>query len=583
MRAELTLYLYHRYFPSKRFLYPLLPLIIGCCQCSSPVENTDIVRKDISLDSLLKIGIRKTYQLQFDEALVDLQQVVKTAQETGDRKNEILGNINLGALYLKFYSEEEALSHFLLALELAQTYNREDFFNTIYNNIGVVYSTNKAHDKAIEYYQKALEISRKQQNTHRMGVNLLNLGIEISKKGNPEKALEHLNQSRAIFYAEHDNVNYSSSIGEIADVYFHMGRYDSALAKYSMAFNLAAKIKDEYARPHFALGLAKTYWHLGEYDSAETLLNTGLEGFKKIHHNEGIIENYTWLASVNQSKRQPEEALKYANLSLAWKDSLLQEKTSTWISELQMKYEFGKKQKEIEFLQAQATRQKQLWAGSIAVGIVIASLIFFILRGKNTNLRQRNIILQQEQEMSRLTLEKNNAIREQLEKDLMANEKLNELEKQRLLQEIMFKDRELAAKAMHLVNKNEVFTSIHHVLSSIELKDNPAAKTQIEKAKKIIRGNDNMDEEWNTFKLHFEEVHPGFFTQVLEAYPALSPSDLRLSAYLLIDLNSKEIANIFNITPESVRKKKQRLREKLNLEKDEDIRILLNRFRQPKA
>jgi tetratricopeptide (TPR) repeat protein len=569
-------------FPGKTRC--LLLFIVGfCCACSSPQDKSNTPGTGTALDSLLKIAIQETYELRFDEALVDLQQVVKTARETGDEKNEILGIINLGVLYLKFNSQEEALQYFLQALDLAQTHKREDFFNTIYNNIGIVYSTNNAHDKAIEYYQKALEISRKQENRHRMGVNLLNLGIEIRKKGNTEKALEHLHKSRHIFYAEHDTVNYSSAVGEIGDLYYHLGRYDSALVKYRSVFRLSEKVKDEYARPHFAMGLAKTYWHLNEYDSSEMFLQNSLAGFKKIHSNEGIVENYTWLSSVSQSKNLADEALRYSNLSLAWKDSLLQEKTSTWISELQMKYEFGKKQKEIEFLQAQATRQKQLWAGSIIVGAIIASLIFFILRGKNINLRQRNIILQQEQEMSRLTLEKNNAIREQLEKDLIANEKLNELERQRLMQEIMFKDRELAAKAMHLVNKNDVFNSIHTLLNGIELKDNPAAKTQVEKAKKIIRGNDNADEEWNTFKLHFEEVHPGFFTQVLEEYPALSPSDLRLSAYLLIDLNSKEIANIFNISPESVRKKKQRLREKLHLEKDEDVRILLNRFRQRKG
>lgn len=569
----------------KKSLRPLfLAVVCCCCQCTSPGEKVSgDTPADTTLDSLLRIAIQETYELRFDEALVHLQRIVKTARETGDEKNEILGTINLGVLYLKFNAQEEALSYFLQALDLAQNYKRDDFFNTIYNNIGIVYSTNNAHDKAIEYYQKALEISRKQANRHRTGVNLMNLGIEIRKKGDTEKALDHLNQSRDIFYIDRDTVNYTSAIGEIGDLYYYLGRYDSAVTKYRNAFRIAGQIKDEYARPHFALGLGKTYAQLGQYDSAEIFLNTSLAGFKKIHNNEGIIENYTWLSTVNQSKTLADEALHYSNLSLAWKDSLLQEKTSTWISELQMKYEFGKKQKEIEFLQAQSTRQKQLWAGSIIVGGIIASLIFFILRAKYTNLQQRNVILQQEQEVDRLTLEKNNALREQLEKDFIATEKLNELEKQRLLQEIMFKDRELAAKAMHLVNKNEVFNSIHNVLGAIELKDNPAAKAQVEKAKKIIRGNDNMDEDWNTFKRHFEEVHPGFFTQVLKAYPALSPSDLRLGAYLLIDLNSKEIANIFNISPESVRKKKQRLREKLNLEKEEDIRVVLNRFRQMKG
>ncbi len=84
----------------------------------------------------------------------------------------------------------------------------------------------------------------------------------------------------------------------------------------------------------------------------------------------------------------------------------------------------------------------------------------------------------------------------------------------------------------------------------------------MEKVRKIIRGNENTDQDWEGFKLHFEEVHPQFFSRLQEAYPALSANDLRLCAYLLIDLNSKEIAQIYNISPESIRKKKQRLREK---------------------
>jgi DNA-binding CsgD family transcriptional regulator len=244
-----------------------------------------------------------------------------------------------------------------------------------------------------------------------------------------------------------------------------------------------------------------------------------------------------------------------------------------------MRYEFGKKEKEIELLQSEAARQKQIWLGVIIAGAIMALLVFFILRGKVINLRQKNVILEKEQEVNHLTLEKNRMEREKLQEDMIASEKLNQLEKQKLKQELTFKDRELAAKALHLVNKNETFASIHKMLDGLDLKDHPHERSQIEKVKKIIRGNENTDQEWETFKLHFEEVHPRFFSRLQEVYPSLSANDLRLSAYLLIDLNSKEIAHIFNISPESVRKKKQRLRQKLNLEKEEDIKILLSRFR----
>ncbi len=67
--------------------------------------------------------------------------------------------------------------------------------------------------------------------------------------------------------------------------------------------------------------------------------------------------------------------------------------------------------------------------------IIIALLLFFILRTQNINLKQRNVILQKEQEVDRLTLEKNRAEREQLEKDILATEKLNALEQERMKQE----------------------------------------------------------------------------------------------------------------------------------------------------
>jgi predicted negative regulator of RcsB-dependent stress response/DNA-binding CsgD family transcriptional regulator len=517
---------------------------------------------DVNLDSLLRQAIKTTEQLKFEEANESLNYIVNQARERGDEKNQILGTINLGVLYLKYSAYDEALKHFLQSLELAETYQREEFLNTIYNNIGVIYSTNHGVDQAIEYYKKALAISRKQKNQHRIALNLINLGTEVHKKGNTTEAMGHLKEALSIFFANRDTVNASVALNNIADInYGRNQKYDSALLQYRQAYAMSVRMKDRYYRPQYCLSLGKTYFQLRHYDSAVFFLEKGVEGFREMKNTENIIECYRWLSRVNDARGDTGKAFEYSKTTLAWKDSLLAEKASKWISELQMRYEYGKKEKEIEFLQQEANRQRKFWIGVILVSIIIALLIFLALRVKYINLQQRNIILQKEQEVDRLTLEKNKA------------------EQARLKQDLTFKDRELATKALHLVNKNEIFASVHKVLTAIDLRDNPSAKAHLDKAKKIIRGNDSIDQEWEAFKLHFDEVHPQFFSRLRETYPDLSANDLRLSAYLLIDLNSKEIAQIFNISPESIRKKKQRLRQKLNLEKEEDIKILLNRFK----
>jgi tetratricopeptide (TPR) repeat protein len=566
-----------RITPNRAFFLILLVQSL-LVRCSSPKTGDDRYADSAGIDSLLISAIKKTNELKFEQAHAELTHLIEWARAKGDSKNQVLGTINLGVLYLKYNAQDEALKYFLRSLELAEEFKREELLNTIYNNIGIVYSSNNAPGKAIEYFEKALAISRKQKNQHRIAINLLNLSTEVRKKGDRTLAMSYLRQSQTILLAHQDTLNASVALNNIGDIYYGAKEYDSALFQYRRSLSMSEKMNDHYYESEYCLNVGKTYYQLHRYDSSGFFLEKSLKGFNKTGSTENIIEGYTWLSKVNQAKGQTADALKYATASLAWKDTLLHEKTSKWISELQMRYEFGKKEKEIEWLQEQAQRQKEIWIGVIVGGVIISLLVFLILQVKNINLKQKNVILQQEQEVDRLTLEKNRAEREQLEKDIVANEKLNALEQQRLKQELTFKDRELAAKALHLVNKNETFASINKLLTTIDLQENQG-KSQIDKVKKIIRENGSIDREWEAFKLHFEEVHPRFFSQLKETYPSLLANDLRLSAYLLIDLNAKEIAHIFNISPESIRKKKQRLRQKLNLKNDEDIKTLLSRFK----
>ena len=75
----------------------------------------------------------------------------------------------------------------------------------------------------------------------------------------------------------------------------------------------------------------------------------------------------------------------------------------------------------------------------------------------------------------------------------------------------------------------------------------------------------NLDSIWDTFKIHFEQVHPNFYTQLTQRYQNLSQIDLRHCAYLKIGLSNEEIAHLLNISVDSVSRQHHRIEKKMNL------------------
>jgi len=90
--------------------------------------------------------------------------------------------------------------------------------------------------------------------------------------------------------------------------------------------------------------------------------------------------------------------------------------------------------------------------------------------------------------------------------------------------------------------------------------------------------DNKQDEEWKKFQEHFDMVHTRFLKRLKMAYPAISPTLLKLSACLRIKMNNKQIARLMNITVESVLKNRYRLREKLDLGSDESLDDFIENF-----
>jgi len=140
------------------------------------------------------------------------------------------------------------------------------------------------------------------------------------------------------------------------------------------------------------------------------------------------------------------------------------------------------------------------------------------------------------------------------------------LRNEKLEADINFKNSELASSAMHLVKKGELVskmkTELAHVLKVL---GNHPAEAELKKIIKSISEDDNMDQEWENFTLHFDKVHSDFISALKEKHPGLSNNEVKLCAYLRMNLSTKEIAQLMNISVRGVEVSRYRLRKKIEL------------------
>jgi DNA-binding CsgD family transcriptional regulator len=146
------------------------------------------------------------------------------------------------------------------------------------------------------------------------------------------------------------------------------------------------------------------------------------------------------------------------------------------------------------------------------------------------------------------------------------------LQNEKLGVEIEYKNSELASSAMHIVKKGELLTKVKSELGSIIKKiDNEYAITELKKMVKALNEDENLDQEWEYFTKHFDKVHSDFIVKLKEKHSNISNNELKLCAYLRMNLSTKEIAQLMNISVRGVEISRYRLRKKLNLATDVNL------------
>ena len=149
---------------------------------------------------------------------------------------------------------------------------------------------------------------------------------------------------------------------------------------------------------------------------------------------------------------------------------------------------------------------------------------------------------------------------EKTEKELI------QLKNEKLETEIEFKNSELASSAMNLVQKKEFILKIKETLQHLNKNEKESMDSvDLKKLLRSLSEEEKLNDEWEQFSIHFNNVHGDFLIKLSEKYPTLKAHELKLSAYLRMNLTSKEIAQLMSISVRGVEISRYRLRKKLNI------------------
>lgn len=160
-----------------------------------------------------------------------------------------------------------------------------------------------------------------------------------------------------------------------------------------------------------------------------------------------------------------------------------------------------------------------------------------------------------------------------------SEEEIMRLRNEKLEAEVQHKTNEMASTTMHLLQKSELLLKIGDELRKVERNTKePETKKEIRKLTNLLQDDAQLDSDWEQFSYHFDQVHSDFFKRLKEKYPNLTHKDHRLCAYLRLNLSTKEIAPLMNISVRGVEISRYRLRRKLELGNDDNLTEFLLGF-----
>ncbi len=483
---------------------------------------------------------KKDNQSQFYYA----QKAIEMATSIAYQKGIIKGNNILGTSYWTSDDYDNALKHYLIALQIAEEVGATKSIATLSVNLGIIYDELGQPEKALGYAKEGLRQFEVLGDEKRISRSQLNLGVIHFYLNQFDSSLYYFDKVLQYRLAQKDTFGIALVYNNIAAIQEQSEQTSASLQSY---LNARKWVQDEHEsmRCDIYTGLGMNYLKMGQDKLGMTYIDSTLNLANKIGQKHPKQVAYSFLKEHYYNKSDYQKAYDYLLMELELEKEIRGEEVQKQAEVLQLKYEDEKKARQLAVLQMQqhkkATFNLILIITSSAILILALIAIYTLrLRIKHSRLRESTLHTQLEQ-----------------------------------------KNKELTSYTLNFIQKNELMTELTEGINQLKKKCDPSMIKELNRLNRIIDGNFRMDQEWENFKLMFEEVHKGFFINLRNTFPNLGNAEIKICALSRLNLNLKESASVLGISVDSVKTARYRLRKKLGLQTEDNLTDFLMKFDEP--
>lgn len=470
---------------------------------------------------------------------------------------------SLGNAYLKLGDYPESLDYFMNSLKIYEKRNDSLLMPACYNNIAIVYKRQADTENAMKYYQKALDLSLKFNNTRAAGESYNNIGVLYMEDSKNKEAEEFFKKAISFFQTIDYQVGISTVTGNIGQIYMNTGDYDKALDYFYESAGIEQRTGDMEGYATTLNNIATTYYEQTYYEPALINALKCLDISRQINSLVQLNRVYKLLADIYKAEKNFPKAYEYLDLFVSSSDSLFNIEKAREIENVKTLYEVEKKEAEIESLHQKTeilekeNKIQELRLGrNRLVGIFAAGILIMVIISSVLFINRQRIKIKKDKQIhdtkkSLMDLEIKNVI----------------LEKNKLNSELEFRKKELTAMASQIIEKNNLIEEIEGHVKAIRENKDMNYLDSLSKINLELNLNKNRED----FNSQVEELHKDFFFNLSEKFPDLTRNEKKLAALLRMELSSKEISGILNISSKSVDMNRYRLRKKLDLDNEINI------------
>lgn len=334
----------------------------------------------------------------------------------------------------------------------------------------------------------------------------------------------------------------------VAAIELQHGNKEQSSMYYQRALFIADSTGNRQAQVSSLLGVGKWVLTFEKNEKkAEEIFLRSKQIASELSDRSFYLKVLQQLLSLKKQQGNFKEALAYGEEMQELKDKLATWEKDRITKSLEIQFDLAEKERRLTTMENEKNiallTNYLLWGAMGFLILMGAGLVLFL---RKINKRDKLLLKTKEELVAVL-------------------EEQKKLKEQHLQNELEFKESQLSAVTFRMLQKNELLMELKEKLEQGNnfIKDN-ALNT-------IISKGLNHDREWSHFNTSFESINKNFYTRLKQAYPDISPNDLKICALIKMNLSIKEMSGILNISPDSVKTARYRLRKKLQLNSEDNL------------